>query len=77
VDQKVIEKSGAWYAIDGERMGQGRENARQFLKDNPDVRIEIENRIRKGMGLPVLDEPVRPEKGEKASVLPMPEKKKA
>jgi recombination protein RecA len=78
VDQKVIEKSGAWYAIDGERMGQGRENARQFLKDNVDVRIEIENRIRKGMGLPVLDEPVaRPEKGEKAAILPMPEKKKA
>jgi recombination protein RecA len=77
VDQKVIEKSGAWYAIDGERMGQGRENARQFLKDNPDVRLEVENRLRKGLGLPVLEEPARPEKGEKAAILPMPEKKKA
>jgi recombination protein RecA len=78
VEQKVIEKSGAWYAIDGERMGQGRENARQFLKDNPDVRAEIENRIRKGLGLPVLEEPAAArEKGEKAAILPMPEKKKA
>jgi recombination protein RecA len=80
VDHKVIEKSGAWYAIDGERMGQGRENARQFLKDNPDVRFEVENRLRKGMGLPVLEDPAaatRSEKGEKAAVLPMPEKKKA
>src|SRR5215468_3797932 len=44
VDHKVIEKSGAWFAIDGERMGQGRENARQFLKDNADIRAEIDSR---------------------------------
>jgi recombination protein RecA len=78
VEQKVIEKSGAWYAIDGERMGQGRENARQFLKDNADIRYEVDARIRKGLGMPVLD-PVsekQPSK-EKADVLPMPEKKKA
>jgi recombination protein RecA len=86
VDHKVIEKSGAWYAIDGERMGQGRENARQFLKDNPDVRAEIDSRLRKGLGLPVVEPPIEPAaraeaagggKSEKASVLPMPEKKKA
>ena len=55
VDHKVVEKSGAWYAFDGERMGQGRENARQFLKDNPDIRAEIDARLRKGLGLPVVD----------------------
>jgi recombination protein RecA len=80
VDQKVIEKSGAWYAIDGERMGQGRENARQFLKDNADIRLEIENRIRKGLGLAVIEDPTaiaKADRGEKAAVLPMPEKKKA
>jgi recombination protein RecA len=78
VDHKVIEKSGAWYAIDGERMGQGRENARQFLKDNPDVRTEIDARLRKGLGLPVVEPPAEaPAKGEKAAVLPMPEKKKS
>ena len=55
VDHKVIEKSGAWFAFDGERIGQGRENARQFLKDNPDIRNEIDSRLRKGLGLPVLE----------------------
>jgi recombination protein RecA len=79
VDQKVIEKSGAWYAIDGERMGQGRENARQFLKDNPDIRNEVDSRLRKGLGLPAIDQPLAPPKTEDKTekVLPMPEKKKA
>jgi recombination protein RecA len=78
VEHKVIEKSGAWYAIDGERMGQGRENARQFLKDNPDIRNEVDTRLRKGLGLPVLETPAEAAaKGEKAAILPMPEKKKA
>jgi len=80
VDHKIVEKSGAWYAFNGERMGQGRENARQFLKDNKDIRQEIENRLRQGLGLPVLEEThvaARAEKPEKGSVVPMPEKKKA
>jgi recombination protein RecA len=76
VEQKVVEKSGAWYSIDGERMGQGRENARQFLKDNHDIRNEVDSRIRKGLGLPVL-EAVADKKDKSADVLPMPEKKKA
>ena len=76
VEQKVVEKSGAWYSIDGERMGQGRENARQFLKDNADIRNEVDSRIRKGLGLPVL-EAVAEKKDKTADVLPMPEKKKA
>jgi recombination protein RecA len=62
-------------------MGQGRENARQFLKDNKDVRQEIENRLRQGLGLPVLEEAAaaaaRADKAEKGSVVPMPEKRKA
>src|SRR3972149_3020169 len=53
VEHKVIEKSGAWYAFDGERMGQGRENARQFLKDNADIRADIDARMRKALALPV------------------------
>jgi recombination protein RecA len=84
VDHKIIEKSGAWYAFNGERMGQGRENARQFLKENKDIRQEVENRLRQGLGLPVLEAVSEPQaaaasggKGEKGSVLPMPEKKKA
>jgi recombination protein RecA len=51
VDKRIIEKSGAWFAYGGERLGQGRENAKQFLKDNPDIRQIIEDRVRKDLGL--------------------------
>ncbi len=47
----VVEKSGAWYSYGDERIGQGRENAKQFLKDNPDVALAIEDKIRAGHGL--------------------------
>jgi len=47
----VVEKSGAWYSYKGERIGQGRENARQFLKDNPDVRKKLDAELRKLLGL--------------------------
>ena len=80
VEHKVIEKSGAWYTFDGERMGQGRENARAFLKDNKDIRQEIENRLRQGLGLPLIDvaaEPMAAASGSKAAVVQMPEKKRA
>jgi recombination protein RecA len=87
VDHRIVEKSGAWYAFNGERMGQGRENARQFLKDNKDICNEVENRLRQGLGLPVVDfGPIAAVqaaaaaagggKSEKGSILPMPEKKK-
>jgi len=51
VEKRIIEKSGAWFAYGGERLGQGRENAKQFLKDNADVRQTIEERVRKELGL--------------------------
>jgi recombination protein RecA len=51
VDKRIIEKSGAWFAFGGERLGQGRENAKQFLKENPDIRQIIEERVRKELGL--------------------------
>jgi recombination protein RecA len=51
VEKKIVEKSGAWFAYSGERLGQGRENAKQFLKDNPAVRQAIEDRIRRDLGL--------------------------
>jgi len=51
VDKRIIEKSGAWFAYGGERLGQGRENAKQFLKENPDIRQIIEERVRKELGL--------------------------
>lgn len=47
----IIERSGTWYSYKGERIGQGRENARNYLKDNPDVKVEIEREILKHYGL--------------------------
>jgi recombination protein RecA len=47
----VVEKSGAWFSYGDERIGQGRENAKQFLKDNPDVAYAIEDKIRASHGL--------------------------
>jgi recombination protein RecA len=47
----VIEKSGSWFSYKTERIGQGRENARQFLKDNPDIRQSIDTELRKALGL--------------------------
>jgi len=52
VDQGLIEKSGAWLSFGGERMGQGRENARVFLKENTDIREKLENGLRKKMEIP-------------------------
>jgi recombination protein RecA len=51
VDKRIVEKSGAWFAYGGERLGQGRENAKQFLKENPDIYKIIEERVRKELGL--------------------------
>ncbi|HEY4957025.1 MAG TPA: recombinase RecA, partial [Caldimonas sp.] len=54
VEQKVLEKSGSWYAYNGEKIGQGKDNAREFLKENPDLAIEIENKVRAAVGIPLL-----------------------
>jgi len=51
VAQNQVEKSGSWFSYKGERIGQGRENARQFLKDNPDIRQNIDSELRKALGL--------------------------
>ncbi len=49
-----IEKSGAWYAYKGDKIGQGKDNAREYLKDHPDIAAEIENRIRESVGIAPL-----------------------
>jgi recombination protein RecA len=51
VDRKIIDKSGTWFAYSGERLGQGRENAKQFLRENKDMAQAIEDRLRKELGL--------------------------
>ena len=47
----VVEKSGAWYSFSDQRIGQGRENAKTFLKENPDISFQIEDKIRAAHGL--------------------------
>ena len=66
VAQNMVEKSGSWFSYKGERIGQGRENARQFLKDNPDIRQNIDTDLRKLLGL-VRPDPAAPLAAEAAA----------
>ncbi len=56
VTARILEKSGAWYAYNGEKIGQGKDNAREFLRENPAVAREIENKVRESVGIPLLGE---------------------
>src|SRR5512132_2070863 len=58
VEKRIVEKSGAWFAYSGERLGQGRENAKQFLKENPSMFKNIDERVRRELGLTPAGEPV-------------------
>ena len=73
----IVEKAGAWYAFNGEKIGQGRDNSREFLKENPELAIEIENKVRESLGIRLIepavvpaggkaDKPAKAEKAEKA-----------
>jgi len=53
-EAKIVEKSGAWYSYNGERIGQGKDNARQYLKERPELSHEIENKVREHLGVPQL-----------------------
>ena len=63
VQQKLIDKSGAWYAYNGDKIGQGKANAAKFLEENPEIANEIESQIRKEL----LSVPSKPEKGDEGS----------
>ncbi|AKU67249.1 recombinase A [Ottowia sp. oral taxon 894] len=75
VEAKVVEKSGAWYAYQGEKIGQGRDNARTFLRENPELAREIENKVRESLGIAARPAAVaapdgldaKPAKGRKAA----------
>ena len=72
VAQNLIEKSGSWYSYKGERIGQGRENARQFLKDNPDAADKIEADLRRVLGLVKAPAPATAGPAPEASPKPVP-----
>ena len=67
VAASIIEKSGAWYAYQGEKIGQGRDNAREFLRENRNLAHEIENKVRASLGVPVLP-PVTAASGKGADI---------
>ena len=54
VEHKIVEKSGAWYAYKGEKIGQGKDNARDYLREHPEISVEIENRVREAVGVAVI-----------------------
>ncbi|MGH3424285.1 MAG: hypothetical protein ACRDO8_06145 [Nocardioidaceae bacterium] len=59
VDAGLVRKAGAWYTYEGDQLGQGKENARSFLRDNPDLADELEKRIKEQLGIGArVDEPV-------------------
>jgi recombination protein RecA len=58
VDAGIVEKRGSFYSYGETRLGQGRENSKQFLRDNPDIALEIENQVRQAKDLPILEVPV-------------------
>lgn len=66
VTAKVVEKAGSWYAYSGEKIGQGKDNAREFLRENPDLAREIENKIRDSLGVAQLAPAVTGNKAGKA-----------
>ncbi|AOJ81807.1 DNA recombination/repair protein RecA [Burkholderia savannae] len=54
VQAKIVDKAGAWYSYNGEKIGQGKDNAREFLRENPEIAREIENRIRESLGIAAM-----------------------
>ena len=65
VEGSIIDKSGAWYSFDGERIGQGRENVKTFLQDNPDIFAKLQEKVRQAAGL-VKEKEQDPEEAEQA-----------
>jgi recombination protein RecA len=68
VEHGFVRKAGAWYTYEGDQLGQGKENARNFLKDNPDLANEIEKKIKEKLGVGVRPaEPAATEPGPDAA----------
>jgi recombination protein RecA len=68
VEQSIVRKSGAWYTYEGDQLGQGKENSRNFLRDNPDLANEIEKKIKEKLGVgPRIDAEAAPAAGASAN----------
>ncbi|MDP2194588.1 MAG: DNA recombination/repair protein RecA, partial [Rhodocyclaceae bacterium] len=70
VEHKIVEKSGAWYSYNGEKIGQGKDKTREFLRERPELAREIENKVRAAVGVAALpggeSKPGKAEKADKA-----------
>ncbi|EKS9798886.1 MULTISPECIES: recombinase RecA [Burkholderia] len=64
VQAKIVDKAGAWYSYNGEKIGQGKDNAREFLRENPEIAREIENRIRESLGVVTMPDGVVQDEAE-------------
>ncbi|MBI5083585.1 MAG: recombinase RecA [Acidobacteria bacterium] len=64
VERNIVEKSGSWYSYSGERIGQGRENAKQFLRDHPETMAKLDSQVREALGLPKPVAPAEPAPAE-------------
>ena len=64
---RIVAKSGSWYSYGGERIGQGRENTKKFLQENPDIRTKLETELRTALGLQTQPQPeLQPKLTEKS-----------
>ena len=73
VEQSIVRKSGAWYTYEGDQLGQGKENSRNFLRDNPDLANEIEKKIKEKLGVgPRIDAEAAPATGPAHGRRPVP-----
>jgi recombination protein RecA len=77
VNLGVLEKSGAWYIYNGDRLGQGKDNSRDFLKENPQLAREIEARIREKAGVPAPVPVVATQAADEKKVEHLPTRKRA
>jgi recombination protein RecA len=64
VEQNIVEKSGSWYSFNGERIGQGRENAKAFLRDHPETLAVVDTEVRRKLGLIRAEQPAAAGNGE-------------
>ena len=70
VENDIVKKSGAWYTFDGDQLGQGREKAKMFLRENPEIAMQLEALVLKAVGLADVEED---EELTEAEALPTPE----
>ena len=77
IEAKIVEKSGAWLSYGDLRIGQGRENAKQFLKENPELAAEIETKLRKSLGLSPAESATEKAPPAPVAAEPVPEREKA